>query len=87
MYLLSGAMAAALLSGESRWFKVYGGRRTSARHFAAGIGMGIAAWIAVGCDVFGFYTAAPLRPGAGWLYVSSVHLGAKLGLRHVYRLA
>jgi hypothetical protein len=24
MYLLSGAMAAALLSGEFQWFKVYG---------------------------------------------------------------
>ena len=70
-------MAAALLSGESRWFKVYGGWRTPARHFAAGVVMGIAVWIAVGCNVFGFYTVAPLRPEAGWLCASGMYLGAE----------
>jgi len=45
-------------------------------------------WIAIGCNVFGFYTAAaPLRPVAGWLYALGMYLGAKLGLRLVYRLA
>ncbi len=77
MYLLSGAMAAALLSGEFQWFKVYGGWRTLARHFAAGVGMGIAVWIAVGCNVSGFYAAAPLRPEVGWLYASGMYLGAE----------
>jgi len=92
MYLilgvLGGAVVAALLSGEFQWFKVYGGWRNLARHFAAGVGMGIAVWIAVGCDVSGFYTAAAsLRPEVGWLYALGMCLGAKLGLRLVYRLA
>lgn len=92
MYLilgvLGGAMVAALLSGEFQWFKVYGGWRTLARHFAAGVGMGIAVWIAVGCNVSGFYTAtATLRPEVGWLYALGMYLGAKLGLRLMYKLA
>jgi hypothetical protein len=92
MYLilgvLGGAVVAALLSGEFQWFKVYGGWRILARHFAASVGMGIAVWIAVGCNVSGFYTAtATLRSEAGWLYASGMYLGAKLGLRLVYRLA
>jgi hypothetical protein len=39
--------------------------------------MGIAVWIAVGCNVYGFYAAAPLRPEVGWLYASGMHLGAE----------
>jgi hypothetical protein len=79
-------MAAALLSGEFQWFKVYGGWRTLARHFAAGVGMRIAVWLAVGCNVSGFYTAtATLRPEVGWLYALGMYLGAKLGLRLMYK--
>jgi len=92
MYLifgvLGGAMVAALLSGEFQWFKTYGGRKTLARHFVAGVGMGIAVWIAVGCNVSGFYTAtATLRPEVGWLYALGMYLGARLGLRLMYRVA
>jgi len=88
MYLLSGAVVAALLSGEFQWFKVYGGWRNLARHFTAGVVMGIAAWIAVGCNVSGLYTvAASLRPEAGWLYALGMYLEAKLGLRPMYKLA
>ncbi len=89
MYLilgvLGGAMAAALLSGEFQWFKIYGRWRTLARHFVAGVGMGIAVWIAVGCNVYGFYTAT-LRPEVGWLYALGVYLGARLGLRLTYKI-
>jgi hypothetical protein len=50
--------------------------------------MGIAVWIAVGCKVSGFYTAmAALRPEVGWLYALGMYLGAKLGLRLMYKLA
>ncbi len=91
MYLilgvLGGAMAAALLSGEFQWFRVYGGWRALARHFVAGVGMGIAVWIAVGCNVSGFYTAtATLRPEVGWLYALGMYLGARLGLRLAYKI-
>jgi len=86
--ILGGAMVAALLSGEFQWFKLYGGWRTLARHFAAGIGMGIAVWIAVGCNVSGFYTSVgTLRPEVGWVYALGMYLGARLGLKILYRFA
>ncbi|RFA95641.1 YeeE/YedE thiosulfate transporter family protein [Pyrobaculum aerophilum] len=82
MGVLAGSMIAALLSGEYQFFRHYGERKILVRHFIAGVIMGISVWIAVGCNVSGFYTAvATLRPEVGWMFALGLFVGARIGLR------
>lgn len=43
--------------------------------------MGLGAWLAVGCNVSGFYSATSALRVEGWLYAVGLLVGAKLGLK------
>lgn len=78
--LVVGAMLGSTSSGN---FSCYmGGRRKDmVTGFLAGVFMGIVVWIAVGCNVSGFWASvATLRP-EGWLYALGMFLGARTGMK------
>lgn len=78
--LIVGAMIASTHSDTFACFQ--GGRRGDlVTGFVAGFFMGVAVWIAVGCNVSGFWASvATLRP-EGWIYAAGMFLGAKIGLK------
>ncbi|MEN3048542.1 MAG: YeeE/YedE thiosulfate transporter family protein [Candidatus Caldarchaeales archaeon] len=75
-----GSAFASVTSGSFACFS--GARRFDlAVGFLAGIWMGVAVWIAVGCNISGFWAAtATLRP-EGWLYALGLFVGARIGLK------
>ncbi|MEM2871740.1 MAG: YeeE/YedE thiosulfate transporter family protein [Candidatus Caldarchaeum sp.] len=78
--LVVGAMLGSTTSGS---FGCYRGGRPGdmAVGFAAGLFMGVAVWIAVGCNISGFWASvSTLRP-EGWMYAAGMFLGARAGLK------
>ncbi|MCS7118175.1 MAG: YeeE/YedE family protein [Thaumarchaeota archaeon] len=80
-----GAIVASTSSGSFACFS--GAKRTDVIiGFIAGITMGVSVWIAVGCNISGFWAAvATLRP-EGWLYAIGLFIGARTGLKLLEQL-
>ncbi|MDR7411825.1 MAG: YeeE/YedE thiosulfate transporter family protein, partial [Armatimonadota bacterium] len=69
----------ALLSGEFVGFRPWR-LRDAAVGFAGGVVMGVAVWVAVGCNVSGFWSTVATLRVEGWLYALGLLLGARTGL-------
>jgi hypothetical protein len=54
--------------------------------FLGGLVMGVAVWVAVGCNVSGFWSAVATLRVEGWLYGLGLVLGGQLGLWAVREL-
>lgn len=77
---VAGAAIASTTSGTFACFTM--GRRSDiAIGFIAGMAMGVSVWIAVGCNVSGFWAAAATLRPEGWLYALGLFIGAKIGLK------
>lgn len=77
--LILGSLTAALLSGEFVGFRPWR-LRDAAVGFAGGVVMGLAVWVAVGCNVSGFWSTVATLRVEGWLYALGLLLGARTGL-------
>ncbi|MFN3285961.1 MAG: YeeE/YedE thiosulfate transporter family protein, partial [bacterium] len=77
--LILGSLTAALLAGEFVGFGPWRGR-DAAVDFAGGLVMGVAVWVAIGCNVSGFWSAVATLRVEGWLYALGLLLGARAGL-------
>jgi uncharacterized membrane protein YedE/YeeE len=78
--LILGALAGALAAGEFTGFRPWRGRE-ALTGFLGGLGMGVAVWVAVGCNVSGFWSAVATLRIDGWIYALGLYLGARAGLR------
>ncbi len=78
--LILGALVGALAAGEFMGFWPWQVREVLVG-FLGGVGMGIAAWIAVGCNISGFFSAAATLRVDGWIYAFGLYLGARTGLK------
>lgn len=78
--LITGSATSALLHGEFMGFKKVK-RQIAARAFAGGLLMGFSAWLAVGCNISGFWSAAAQLRADGWLYALGLFAGAQVGLK------
>lgn len=76
--LISGALLGAVVGGEFGYFRHWSLRETLSG-FAGGLLMGIAVWIAIGCNVSGFWSAVATLRFEGWLYAVGLYLGARTG--------
>lgn len=83
--LIAGAMMAALVMGEFAGFGAWN-LRGSLTGFLGGLVMGVAVWIAIGCNVSGFWSTVATLRFEGWLYAVGMFLGARLGLKTVTAL-
>ncbi len=80
--LISGAVLGALAGAEFGAFRHWS-LREAVVGFAGGLVMGVAVWIAVGCNVSGFWSAVATLRFEGWLYALGLYAGARTGLRAV----
>ncbi|MDR5709590.1 MAG: YeeE/YedE family protein [Armatimonadota bacterium] len=78
--LILGALTGALLAGEFAGFRPWRTREALVG-FLGGVGMGVAVWVAVGCNVSGFWSAVATLRVDGWIYALGLYLGARTGLR------
>lgn len=77
--LVLGAVSAALLAGEFAGFT--GWRlREALTGFLGGVLMGVAVWVAVGCNVSGFWSAVATLRVEGYVYAAGLYAGARAGL-------
>jgi hypothetical protein len=77
--LITGSLTAALLAGEFVGFSPWR-LRDAAVGFAGGLLMGVAVWVAIGCNVSGFWSAVATLRVEGWLYAAGLYLGARTAL-------
>ncbi|AFA39765.1 hypothetical protein Pogu_1738 [Pyrobaculum oguniense TE7] len=77
--LLAGSAAAALFKGAFLGFSRIP-PRDAAVAFIGGFIMGYSVWIAVGCNISGFWSAVASLRADGWLYAVGLFIGAKIGL-------
>lgn len=80
--LITGAVLGALVGREFGYFRHWNAREVVAG-FGGGLLMGIAVWIAIGCNVSGFWSAVATLRFEGWLYALGLYAGARTGLRAV----
>ncbi|MCS7172475.1 MAG: YeeE/YedE family protein [Armatimonadetes bacterium] len=78
--LILGALTGALLAGEFAGFRAWR-MREALTGFLGGVGMGVAVWVAIGCNVSGFWSAVATLRVDGWIYALGLYLGARAGLR------
>ncbi len=78
--LILGALVAALAAGEFTGFWPWRAREVLTG-FLGGLGMGLAVWIAVGCNVSGSFSAVATLRLDGWIYALGLYLGARAGLK------
>lgn len=83
--MLAGSAAASLWAREFLGFRRVDAR-TAAVAFMGGVVMGLGVWLAVGCNISGFYSAVSSLRVDGWLYGLGLFIGAQLGLRIRQRL-
>ncbi len=83
--LITGAVLGAVVAGEFAYFR-HGNVRELLAGFAGGLLMGVAVWVAVGCNVSGFWSAVATLRFEGWLYAAGLYAGARVGLRAVEAL-
>ncbi|MCS7137890.1 MAG: YeeE/YedE family protein [Candidatus Caldarchaeum sp.] len=89
LLVMAFAAGAVVASTSSKTFACFAGGRPIdyAVGFLAGVAMGVSVWIAVGCNVSGFWASvATLRP-EGWLYAAGMFVGARIGLKMLEKLA
>ncbi len=77
--LILGSLVSALLAREFTGFAPWRLREALAG-FSGGLLMGVAVWIAVGCNVSGFWSAVATLRVEGYLYALGLYLGARAGL-------
>lgn len=77
--LILGAVTAALLAGEFAGFAGWRLREVLTG-FLGGTLMGVGVWVAVGCNVSGFWSAVATLRVEGYLYALGLYLGARAGL-------
>jgi hypothetical protein len=83
--LIAGAMIASLVMNEFAYFRDWNVKDAFVG-WLAGLVMGVAVWLAIGCNVSGFWgTVATLR-FEGWLYAIGMFIGVRLGLRALTEL-
>lgn len=80
--LILGSVVAALLAEEFAGFRPWRLRETVAG-FSGGLLMGVAVWVAVGCNISGFWSAVATLRVEGYLYALGLLLGARAGLAAV----
>jgi uncharacterized membrane protein YedE/YeeE len=80
--LITGAVLGAVATGEFGYFR-HSNTREALTGFAGGLLMGVAVWVAIGCNVSGFWSAVATVRFEGWLYAAGLYAGAQLGLRAV----
>lgn len=78
--LVTGAMAAALTMGEFGYFRHWNARAVVSG-FLGGVLMGVAVWIAIGCNVSGFWSTVATLRFEGWIYALGMLIGTRLGLK------
>ena len=78
--LLAGSTVSALLHGEFAGFPRIDGR-TAIMAFLGGLLMGFSVWLAIGCNLSGFWSAVASLRVDGWLYGLGIFIGGQLGLR------
>lgn len=83
--LIFGAMIGALVMNEFGYFRAWNVRHALVG-FLGGLVMGIAVWLAIGCNVSGFWSTVATLRFEGWLYAAGMWLGTQLGLRTVNTL-
>jgi len=83
--LISGAMMAALTMNEFADYRDFD-RKQALVGLLAGIVMGIAVWIAIGCNVSGFFSTVATLRFEGWLYALGMFIGVRAGLHTVSAL-
>ncbi len=83
--LILGSLVAALLAGEFTGFSPWR-LREALVGFSGGLLMGVAVWIAVGCNVSGFWSAVATLRVEGYLYALGLYVGARAGLAAVSSL-
>ncbi|MFN3804659.1 MAG: YeeE/YedE thiosulfate transporter family protein [Pyrobaculum sp.] len=85
MAMIAGAAVSALYRGEYLGFSKVD-KKSAIVAFAGGFLMGLGAWLAVGCNVSGFYSATAALRVEGWLYALGLLAGAIAGLKIRARL-
>ncbi len=83
--LVLGSLTAALLAREFAGFGPWRAKDALVG-FLGGALMGVAVWVAIGCNVSGFFSAVATLRVEGWLYALGLYLGARVGLRTVSAL-
>jgi hypothetical protein len=83
--LIAGAMMAALTMNEFAGYRDLD-RKQALVGLLAGIVMGIAVWIAIGCNVSGFFSTVATLRFEGWIYALGMFIGVRAGLRAVSAL-
>ncbi|MCS7235155.1 MAG: YeeE/YedE thiosulfate transporter family protein, partial [Armatimonadota bacterium] len=83
--LVTGSLVAALLAGEFVGFRPWRWRDCLVG-FLGGLVMGVAVWVAIGCNVSGFWSAVATLRVEGWLYALGLYVGSRAGLRAVSSL-
>lgn len=83
--LVTGSLVAALLAGEFVGFRPWRWR-DSLVGFLGGVAMGVGVWVAIGCNVSGFWSAVATLRVEGWLYALGLYVGSRAGLRAVSSL-
>jgi|GEM_PF-980991 len=83
--LIAGAMMAALTMNEFAGYRDID-RKQALVGLLAGIVMGIAVWIAIGCNVSGFFSTVATLRFEGWIYALGMFIGVRAGLRAVSAL-
>ncbi len=78
--LVLGSLTAALLAREFAGFGPWRAKDALVG-FLGGLWMGVAVWVAVGCNVSGFFSAVATLRVEGWLYALGLYLGARAGLQ------
>ncbi len=83
--LIAGAMMAALTMNEFAGYRDIDPKQALVG-LLAGIVMGIAVWIAIGCNVSGFFSTVATLRFEGWIYALGMFIGVRAGLRAVSAL-
>lgn len=83
--LIAGAMVAALVMNEFAYFRALDWKEVLSGFFG-GLVMGLAVWIAIGCNVSGFWSTVATLRFEGWLYAVGMFLGTQVGLKTVTTL-
>lgn len=78
--LIAGAMMAALTMNEFAYFQHWNLKQALVG-LLGGLVMGIAVWVAVGCNVSGFWSTVATLRFEGWLYAIGMFIGTRLGLQ------
>jgi len=76
--LITGAVLGALVGREFGYFRHWNAQE-AVTGFVGGLLMGIAVWIAIGCNVSGFWSAVATLRFEGWLYALGLYAGARMG--------